>query len=182
MGNSLCGRKSLGSGPPTDTTNFLNAIIDQESQDQENRVPFYWEKDFRNFLRDSNQDAIINSLEFCLEVLRLQVLREDELQADSKKIKEDIRAARLEKMQNIGHIYFKVNSKQCLSMTNQVMMEELGGKLRSLTVDKLEEANRELLAAKSDSRIWKSGLDFHYGKYLSTKPTQKMTAVILSIL
>ena len=33
----------------------------------------------------------MNSLDFCLEVLRLQVLREDELQADSKKIKEDIR-------------------------------------------------------------------------------------------
>ena len=42
-------------------------------------------------------------------------------------------------------------------------MEELGSKLRSLTVDKLEEANRELLAAKSDSRVWKSGLDFQYG-------------------
>jgi len=185
MGNTLCGARSRSQGasiPPKDTVGFLNAILDQESHDQENRIPFYWEDDFRKFLTENKQSTVINSLNFCLEVLRIQNMISEEEHTDSNKILQDLRARRLERMQEIGHIYLSVQSKQCITMTNQVLMEELGSELRNLTLDKMEIANKELLAARSDSRVWKSGLDLQYGKYLSTKPTQKLQAVLLSIL
>jgi len=184
MGNTLCGARSRsqGSSPPRDTVSFIRAILDQDSYDQENRIPFYWEEDFRKFLIENKQISVLNSLDFCLAVERLQLTIQDEQNIDSNKILQDSRAQRLEKMKEIGQIYLSVRSKQCIPMNNQVMMEELCADLRDLTVENMADANTQLLAAKSDTRVWKSGLDLQYGRYLSTKPTQKLQAVLLSII
>ena len=42
-------------------------------------------------------------------------------------------------------------------------MEELCADLRDLTLEDMDDANAQLLAAKSDTRVWKSGLDLQYG-------------------
>eukprot|EP00088_Acartia_fossae_P005000 TRINITY_DN12184_c0_g1_i1.p1 TRINITY_DN12184_c0_g1~~TRINITY_DN12184_c0_g1_i1.p1 ORF type:complete len:188 (+),score=42.95 TRINITY_DN12184_c0_g1_i1:272-835(+) len=183
MGNVIGAKKAQGaSKPPHDTVTFLKVILDQESQEQENKVPLYWEDDFRQFLRDKNQTGVLHCMEFCLDVERVQRMIQEEDHADTDRKRQEARTARLKKMQEIGQIYLSRNGTKRIPMKNQEIREELGHDLVNLRLEDMDEVNTELKAAKRDDLVWKAGLDLQYLNYLATKPTKKLQAVLLSIL
>ena len=46
----------------------------------------------------------------------------------------------------------------------------------------LDEAVALVMQARSDNKIWKSGLDISYKTFLANKPSPTMKSVLLSIL
>ena len=68
----------------------------------------------------------------------------------------------------------------------QVLHEELSEKLSKVNEKsseaELDEAVALVMQARSDNKIWKSGLDISYKTFLANKPSPTMKSVLLSIL
>ncbi len=93
--------------------------------------------------------------------------------------------------------YFAEDAPFPLAMTNQVLREEISETLESIAVkDKKKQGQHDdnddndlmlsvvdlLLQARMDHKIWKGGLDLAYKHFVSLRPTNSLTAVLMSIL
>jgi len=182
MGN-LCNTGQSGvPRPPSDLTGLLrDAVLAEDGPHKENNNRPPWEQDFKEFLHSTNQTDLENCLQFVLEVERLKLLEDELLDSPSRKRLEEIKSTQLEMMRSIASKYFSVLSDQCIALSNQVLMEEIAN-LRNVRQEHLKNGLKLLLAARSDNKVWQSGLEFAYRSFLATKPSPTLRAVILSIL
>ena len=165
--------------PPRDLNSLLTDIRVPSDID---RHP--WAKSFREHLRKLQQPEVEALLDFAIVANVLRV-KGEEIRV-SKWRTDDINRERVELLQMVGNSFFSENSETPIALSNQVLREELKEALDNVKKESdnkdIEEAFDLVWQARCDYKVWKGGLDKAYNAYLATRPSQPLTAVLLSLL
>ena len=81
---------------------------------------------------------------------------------------------------------FKLSKRNNATLALQELHKELGEKLgcvgEKTTDAELDDAYELVMMARTDNKVWKSGLDSSYKTFVANKPSPSPKAVLLSIL
>lgn len=183
MGNvcsSNNNNKSGGGKPPRDLTSLVEELVLSENEES------MWGCQFRQFLQHRGQKDLEHALDFVTVSSRLSTAQDQAKNTENKAKQAELKEKRVSLLNQMGNKYFKTDSDQCLPLANQVLHEELSEKLSKVNEKsseaQLDEAVALVMQARSDNKIWKSGLDISYKTFLANKPSPTMKSVLLSIL
>lgn len=183
MGNvcsSNNNNKSGGGKPPRDLTSLVEELVLSETEES------LWGSQFRQFLHHRGQKDLEHALDFVTVSARLSTAQDQAKNTENKTKQAELKEKRVSLLNQMGNKYFKTDSDQCLPLANQVLHEELSEKLSKINEKsseaQLDEAIALVMQARSDNKIWKSGLDISYKTFLANKPSPTMKSVLLSIL
>ncbi len=174
----------MSAQPPRDLNSLLVEIRVPEDTE---KSP--WAKMFREYLTNLGQAEKEAMLDF---VIVCHVLRTKETEvkqvSQSRGMKwrlTDLNKERRDLLAMVGDSFFSENSPTPIPLTNQVLRDDLTVRLNTV-----QDANDEDLSeifdlvwqARCDFSVWKGGLDAAYNRFLATKPSPPLTAVLLSIM
>lgn len=189
MGNnisSLCAsnnnNKRGGAQPPRDLTSLVEELVLTEPESGAENV---WATQFRSFLKQRDK-SLESALDFVTLSSKLSTVQDQAKNTDNKAKQEELKMKKVSLMSQMGEKYFKTESDQCLPLANQELHKELTEKLSKVN-EKTSDAEMDdvyelVMMARSDNKLWKSGLDSSYKTFIANKPSANMKAVLLSIL
>merc|ERR1719225_111352 len=173
-------KSGAGGKPPRDLTSLVEELVLSEKEET------LWGSQFRQFLKHRGQKDLEHALDFVTSSSRLSTAQDQAKNTENKTKQAELKEKRVSLLNQMGTKYFKADSDQCLPLANQVLHEELSEKLSKVNEKsseaQLDEAVALVMQARSDNKIWKSGLDISYKTFLANKPSPTMKSVLLSIL
>lgn len=184
MGNviSQCANNNnnrRGGQPPRDLTGLVEELVLTEAEEN------VWGTQFRSFLKQRDK-SLEHALDFVTLASRLSTVQDQAKNTDNKNKQTELRERKISLMKQMGDKYFKSDSDQCLPLANQELHKELGEKLgcvgEKTTDAELDDAYELVMMARTDNKVWKSGLDSSYKTFVANKPSPSPKAVLLSIL
>lgn len=184
MGNvtSLCASNNnnrRGGQPPRDLAGLVEELVLAEAEEN------VWATQFRSFLRQRDK-SLEHALDFVTLSSRLSALQDQAKNTDNKTKQTELRGKKISLMKQIGDKYFKTDSDQCLPLANQELHKELREKLSGVgeksSEAELDDTYEMVMLARTDNKVWKSGLDSSYKTFVANKPSPSPKAVLLSIL
>jgi len=185
MGNnisSLCSSNNnnkRGGQPPRDLTTLVEEMVLAEGEET------LWANEFKSFLRQRDK-SLEHALDFVTLSSKLSTVQDQAKNTDNKTKQDELKQKKVCLLQQMGDKYFKTDSDKCLPLANQELHKELGDKLgkvseKSSEAD-IDDAYELVMMARSDNKVWKSGLDTSYKTFVANKPSLNMKSVLLSIL
>lgn len=185
MGNavtSLCASNNnnkRGALPPRDLTSLIEELVLAENEET------LWGSQFRSFLKQRDK-SLESALDFVTESSRLSTVQDQAKNTENKNKQDELKQKKISLMQQMGEKYFKPGSDKNLPLANQELHKELSEKLSKVTAEskdqELDDLFELVMMARSDNKIWKSGLDNSYKTFVANKPSPNVKAVLLSIL
>jgi len=183
MGNvtSLCASNNnykKGALPPRDLTSLVEELVLSDADT-------LWSTQFRSFLKQRDK-SLESALDFVTEASKLSTIQDQSKNTENKAKQDELKQKKASLLQQMGEKYFRTESDTILPLSNQELHKELSEKLGRVS-EKSSEAELDdlyelVMMARSDNKIWKSGLDNSYKTFVANKPSPNVKAVLLSIL
>jgi len=183
MGNvtSLCASNNnykKGALPPRDLTSLVEELVLSDADT-------LWSTQFRSFLKQRDK-SLESALDFVTEASKLSTIQDQSKNTENKAKQDELKQKKASLLQQMGEKYFRTESDTILPLSNQELHKELSEKLARVS-EKSSEAELDdvyelVMMARSDNKIWKSGLDNSYKTFVANKPSPNVKAVLLSIL